>query len=93
MTDKPNSLPKTWKREIAIALIAFWAAISVKVFWYTGPDMVVALLGAYGTMTTATIGFAILALGLKGAENAFAVFNNMSQPRNESDYMGDDYAG
>lgn len=53
---------KTYKRELAAAVLVLWCVVSVRLFWYTAPDLVNAFNGPYSTLTMAMlaiVGFAI----------------------------------
>lgn len=64
---------RTMKREVAIALLIFWAIITTKVFWTTSVELINALTGIYGIVTptifmfvTAAFGFDAFAKQIRG---------------------------
>lgn len=55
--------PKTYKRELAAAVLLLWGAVSLKLFWYTDPALVTAFNGPYSTLTMAMMGIVGFAVG------------------------------
>lgn len=57
-------LEKTFKREVAIAVLLFWFIITVRVFWFTDHNAIRALDSAYGTVTTTIWMYVVAAFGM-----------------------------
>lgn len=57
-------MEKTFKREIAVLALAFWSAITVKVFWFTEVNAIRSLDSAYGSVTTTIWLYAVAAFGM-----------------------------
>lgn len=54
--------PRTYKRELAAGVVILWGVVSVRLFWYTAPDLVTSFNGPYSTLTMAMlaiVGFAV----------------------------------
>lgn len=51
------------KRELAVALLMFWAIITAKVFWITDVSLINALTGIYGIVTPTIFMFVTAAFG------------------------------
>lgn len=57
-------MEKTFKREVAIAVLFFWFIITVKVFWFTEVAAIRSLDSAYGTVTTTIWLYVVAAFGM-----------------------------
>lgn len=55
---------KTFKREVAIGALVFWALVTVRVFWQLTVQEANALASVYGTLTTTVWLFAAGAFGI-----------------------------
>lgn len=80
---------KTFKRELAMAVLIFWFVITVRVFWYLDKDTVRALDTAYGMLSTTIWLFVAAAFGMDWASK------QMGDPRFryrvESGYQRNEY--
>lgn len=59
-----NVASKTFKREVALAGLLFWAVVTVRVFWYMDVHEANALAAVYGTMSTTVWLFAAGSFGI-----------------------------
>ena len=54
---------RSGKREVSVALLAFWMFITTKVFFYTDGAFATIILGPYATATSSIFLFAGMAFG------------------------------
>jgi hypothetical protein len=57
-------MTRTLKRELAVLGLAFWAALTCRLFWGASPELIGALSTAYGTASTSIWLFAAAAFGI-----------------------------
>lgn len=55
---------KTFKRELAVAMLAFWTVVTYRVFWELDAEMIGALGTAYGTASTSIWLYVAAAFGI-----------------------------
>ncbi len=79
---------KSGTREVAVALLIFWAFTSGYVFFWIGHEVVADYREIYSTLTTACIGFGFGAFGLTKVMENWPASGTPSRARRESDKMG-----
>jgi hypothetical protein len=62
-TDTSTS-KKTLKRELALGVFGLWTIISVRLAWYTNPELVHSFDSFYSTLTMAMIALVGAAIGM-----------------------------
>lgn len=64
-------MKKSYKREIACALLSFWGIASISMFWFMDAERAAALHDPYFAMTYSILGFAAAAFGMHSLATQF----------------------